>query len=439
MIEWLENYIKRLNKSILLISHDRYFLDQVCDTISELDGGKIYTYHGNYAYFLEKKEEREAQERATIDKAKNTYRKELEWMRRQPKARTTKSKSRQESFYEIEEVAKSKKTDSKMQMTMQMNRLGSKILELENVCKSYDGKLLMENFSYTFKKGEKIGLIGVNGSGKSTLLNIIMDLVKPDKGKVRSGETVVFGYYSQMGMDLPEDKRVIEVVRDIAEYVETGGGNWIGVSQFLNHFNFEGAKQHSFVSKLSGGEKKRLYLLTILLKNPNFLILDEPTNDLDIVTLNILEEFLEGYQGCLLMVTHDRYFMDRLVDHVFVLNSSGNVRDIHGNYTDYRELYNTGSPSKVNKSKEKEVAEIPKVVNAEKKKGKLNFKEQQELKSLEGELEKLEEEKKDSMIKMSDGSLSHDELLKIGDRYKVLEKLVEEKMARWMDLQELGN
>jgi ABC transport system ATP-binding/permease protein len=435
MIEWLENYIKRLNKSILLISHDRYFLDQVCDTIAEIDQGKIFTYNGNYAYFLERKEERELQERSTIDKAKNTYRKELEWMRRQPKARTTKSKSRQDSFYEVEEVAKSKRTESKMQMTMQMNRLGSKILELENVCKTFDNRLLLHNFSYTFKRGEKIGLIGRNGAGKSTLLNIIMNIIKPDQGKVKAGETVVFGYYSQMGMELPEDKRVIEVVKDIAEYVETGSGNWIGVSQFLNHFNFEGAKQYSYVSKLSGGEKKRLYLLTILLKNPNFLILDEPTNDLDIVTLNILEEFLEGYQGCLLMVTHDRYFMDRLVDHVFVLDGSADVKDIHGNYTDYRESY-TPSVQNKNPNKEKPLEKVEVKAEVEKKKVKLSFKEQTELKNIETDLEKLEKEKSELMIKMTDSKLSHVEMAKVADRYKMVEKLIEAKTFRWLELQE---
>ena len=338
MIEWLEQYIKRLNKSIILISHDRYFLDNVCNVIVEIDDSNVYTYNGNYAYYMEKKDEREEQTKSTVDKARNLYKRELEWMRRQPKARTTKSKSRQDSFYDTEKVAKGKRAEDKLQMTMQMNRLGSKILELENVCKSYDGKVLLKDFSYTFIKGEKIGIIGRNGAGKSTLLNMIMELAKPDKGRVKTGETVVFGYYSQQGMNLPEDKRVIDVAKDIAEYVETGNGNYIGVSQFLNHFLFTGAKQHVYVSKLSGGEKKRLYLMTILLKNPNFLILDEPTNDLDIVTLNILEEFLEGYKGCLLMVTHDRYFMDRLVDHVFVFDGDGEIKDIHGNYTEYRSI-----------------------------------------------------------------------------------------------------
>lgn len=434
MIEWLETYLKRQNKSILLISHDRYFLDGVCNTIVEMDNGKIYTYNGNYAYYLERKEERENAERSTIDKARNTYRRELEWMRRMPKARTTKSKSRQDSFYEVEEVAKSKRSDAKMQMTMQMNRLGSKILELENICKSFDGRLLIENFSYTFKRGEKIGLIGRNGAGKSTLLNMIMEIVKPDKGKVKSGETVVYGYYSQQGMNLPEDKRVIDVVKDIAEYVETGDGNWINVSQFLNHFNFMGAKQHVFVSKLSGGEKKRLYLLTILLKNPNFLILDEPTNDLDIVTLNVLEEFLEGYQGCLLMVTHDRYFMDRLVDHVFVLDGTANVKDIHGNYTDYRSSFEQQNVKK----KEEPKQEAPKAVVKESvsDKKKLSFKEQQELKKLETELEKLESKKKLLLDKMTNGSMSHDEINKAAVDYKKLEDDIDTMTLRWMELQE---
>jgi ATP-binding cassette subfamily F protein uup len=439
MIEWLENYLKRQNKTILLISHDRYFLDTVCNSIAELEDGKIFTYNGGYAYYLEKKEEREAQQRATVDKARNTYRKELEWMRRQPKARTTKSKSRQESFYDVEEVAKSRKTESKMQITMQMNRLGSKILELENVCKSFDGKTLMTDFSYTFKRGEKIGLIGRNGAGKSTLLNIIMELIKPDKGRVKSGETVVYGYYSQQGMQLPEDKRVIDVVKDIAEYVETGNGNWIAVSQFLNHFNFSGAKQHAFVSKLSGGEKKRLYLLTILLKNPNFLILDEPTNDLDIVTLNILEEFLEGYQGCMLMVTHDRYFMDRLVDHVFVLDGTGVVKDIHGNYTDYRELFEISAKqqAKLDKAKaEKAEKEEVKIEVAPVKKSKLSYKEQRELETIEKELEDLEVKKKGIVELMNDTSQSHDALAKAAIDYQKIEETIDLKTLRWLELQE---
>ncbi|CAN5541647.1 ABC-F family ATP-binding cassette domain-containing protein [soil metagenome] len=434
MIEWLENYLRRLNKTILLISHDRYFLDNVCDAIAEIDNGKLYNYNGNYAYYLEKKDERESQERASIDKARNLYSRELEWMRRMPKARTTKSKSRQDSFYVTEEKAKSKRAESKVQMTMQMNRLGSKILELENICKTFDGRQLLKDFSYTFKRGEKIGLIGRNGAGKSTLLNIIMELVKPDQGKVKTGETVVYGYYSQQGMNLPEDKRVIDVVKDIAEYVETGGGNFIGVSQFLNHWNFAGSKQHAFISKLSGGEKKRLYLLTILLRNPNFLILDEPTNDLDIVTLNVLEEFLEGYQGCLLMVTHDRYFMDRLADHVFVMDGEGSVKDIHGNYTDYRSIFETAQAKKSD-AKKPEVIEIKKVEEP-KKKVKLSFKEQRELEQTEKDLALLEAKKKMLLEKMSHGEIPHDELQKISDEYQKTEQAIESKTLYWLELQE---
>ncbi|MBK7887813.1 MAG: ABC-F family ATP-binding cassette domain-containing protein [Bacteroidetes bacterium] len=431
MIEWLEQYLKRVNKSIILISHDRYFLDNVCNVIVELENSKIFTYNGNYAYYIEKKTEKDDQERSTVDKARNVYRRELEWMRRQPKARTTKSKSRQDSFYDVEEVAKSRRTEEKMQITMQMNRLGSKILELENICKSYDNHTLLKDFSYTFIRGEKIGLIGRNGAGKSTLLNIIMEQIKPDQGRVKTGETVVFGYYSQHGMTLPEDKRVIDVVKDIAEYVETGNGNWMGVSQFLNHFNFRGAKQHVFVSKLSGGEKKRLYLLTILLRNPNFLILDEPTNDLDIVTLNILEEFLDGYQGCLLMVTHDRYFMDRLVDHVFVLDGEGGVKDIHGNYTDYRGMFDN-MPMKKEEKKPEVVKEKQEPV---KKKVKLSFKEQKEMQTLEQEIALIEHKKKVLLEKMNSG-LSHDEMIKCSTDFQQTEALLDEKSMRWLELQE---
>ena len=433
MIEWLEQYIKRLNKSIILISHDRYFLDNVCNVIVELDDSNVYTYNGNYAYYMEKKDEREEQTKSTVDKARNLYKRELEWMRRQPKARTTKSKSRQDSFYDTEKVAKGKRAEDKLQMTMQMNRLGSKILELENVCKSYDGKVLLKDFSYTFIKGEKIGIIGRNGAGKSTLLNMIMELAKPDKGRVKTGETVVFGYYSQQGMNLPEDKRVIDVAKDIAEYVETGNGNYIGVSQFLNHFLFTGAKQHVYVSKLSGGEKKRLYLMTILLKNPNFLILDEPTNDLDIVTLNILEEFLEGYKGCLLMVTHDRYFMDRLVDHVFVFDGDGEIKDIHGNYTEYRSII---EETPLKKSDRKPTLPPVAVVEAPaKKKVKLSFKEQKELESLEQEIALLEK-KKEMLLNKMNTALPVDEIQKCSLDFQDTEKKLDSKSMRWLELSE---
>lgn len=429
MIEWLEKYLVRLNKTLLLVSHDRYFLDAVCDTIVELDQGKAFTYNGNYAYFLEKKEQRMQIDKSEVDKARNLYRRELEWMRRQPKARSTKQKARENSFYDTETKANSQRKDDKMQITMQMSRMGSKILELENVCKGFDNKELIKDFSYTFKRGEKIGIVGKNGSGKSTLLNMIMGLAKPDAGRIRSGETMVFGYYSQDGIKLQEDKRVIEVVKDITEYVETGDGNWITVSQFLIHFNFEGSKQYSYVSKLSGGEKKRLYLLTILLKNPNFLILDEPTNDLDIMTLNVLEEFLAGYQGCLLMVTHDRYFMDRLVEHVFVLDGKGTIKDIHGNYTDYRDSYS-------DKSKEDNAVKAPKAIKSEPKKavGKLSYKEQRVIEQLETELQFLEAKKAALIQKMSGGDSTHEQLAQWSADYQIVEKQVEEKTAKWFEL-----
>ncbi|MEP7168897.1 MAG: ABC-F family ATP-binding cassette domain-containing protein, partial [Bacteroidota bacterium] len=435
MIEWLENYLRSLNKTVLLVTHDRYFLDSVCDTISELDNGVLYTYTGNYKYYLEKKTEREFQEASEMEKTKNIYRRELDWMRRQPKARTTKQKARIDSFNEVEEKVSSKRIEDKMSLTMQMQRMGSKILELENICKAYNDKTLLKDFSYTFKKGEKIGILGKNGVGKSTLLNMIMGTIKPDKGRIKQGETILFGYYSQDGIQLKEDKRVIDVVKDIAEYVETGKGKgkWINASQFLTHFNFSGSRQHSFVSKLSGGEKRRLYLLTILIKNPNFLILDEPTNDLDIVTLNILEDFLQEYEGCILMVTHDRYFMDKLVDHVFVFEGEGKIKDIHGNYTDYRnESAEGGRQTAVEKAyKVIDKKDNKTIQNANKG---LSFKEKKELETLEKEMSALEKQKQELITKMSDGNLAHDKLQKCSLLYNDTLKLIDLKTERWMEL-----
>ncbi|HKR06000.1 MAG TPA: ABC-F family ATP-binding cassette domain-containing protein [Bacteroidia bacterium] len=438
MIEWLENYLRSLNKTVLLVTHDRYFLDSVCDTISELDQGVLYTYTGNYKYYLEKKTEREFQQASEMEKTKNIYLRELDWMRRQPKARTTKQKARIDSFHEVEEKVGSKRIEDKMNLTMQMQRMGSKILELENICKSYNDKTLLKDFSYTFKRGEKIGIVGKNGVGKSTLLNMIMGTVKPDKGRIKQGETILFGYYSQDGIQLKEDKRVIDVVKDIAEYVETGKGKgkWINAGQFLTHFNFSGSRQHAYVSKLSGGEKRRLYLLTILIKNPNFLILDEPTNDLDIVTLNILEDFLQEYEGCILMVTHDRYFMDKLVDHVFVFEGDGKIRDIHGNYTDYRNEAATDSKQLPgNRRQAAEGSRQSGTIEYEKKKG-LTFKEKKELEALEKEMSELEKQKEDLINKMSNGSLVHDELQKSSVLYHETLKKIDLKTERWMELSE---
>jgi ATP-binding cassette subfamily F protein uup len=440
MIEWLENYLRTLNKTVLLVTHDRYFLDNVCDTISELDKGKLFTYTGSYKYYLEKKNERELQEASEMEKTKNIYRRELDWMRKQPKARTTKQKARIDSFEEVEEKVNSKRIEDKMSLTMQMQRMGSKILELENICKSYADKTLLKDFSYTFKRGEKIGIVGKNGVGKSTLLNMIMGTIKPDKGRIKQGETILFGYYSQDGIQLKDDKRVIDVVKDIAEYVETskGKGKWINASQFLTHFNFSGSKQHAFVSKLSGGEKRRLYLLTILIKNPNFLILDEPTNDLDIVTLNILEDFLQEYEGCILMVTHDRYFMDKLVDHVFVFEGEGKIKDIHGNYTDYRNEAPVGNRqstvSNIQLSKDNNI-KVSAKKNDEKRNG-LTFKEKKELETLEKELSILEKQKEELIVNLSNGNLAHDELQNYSMKYNELLKSIDTKTARWLELSE---
>ncbi len=441
MIEWLESYLKRLRKTLLLITHDRYFLDNVCDTILELENGEIYQYKGNYSYFLEKKEERRMMLASEMDKTQNLFRRELDWMRKQPKARTTKQKARIDSFHDTEEKVSNKVEEKRMSITMQMNRMGSKILELENVCKQYGDKILLKDFSHTFKRGEKIGILGRNGTGKSTLLKMIMDEVRPDKGRIKSGETIVFGYYSQDGLVMKEDKRLIDVAKEICEYVDTGGGNYLPVAQFLQHFNFDYQKQHTFVSKLSGGEKRRLYLMTILLKNPNFLILDEPTNDLDIVTLNILEDFLAHYQGCLLMVTHDRYFMDRLVDHVFVFPGNGIVRDIHGNYTEYRLLLEEEKREALAKEKPKVVEATPAKASKDDFKGtpvkKLSFKQKHELEQLEKEMQGLEETKLKLVEKMGSG-LPHNEMLLASKQYDEVLKTLDEKTMRWLELDELA-
>ncbi len=433
MIEWLESYLKRLNKTILLISHDRYFIEGVCDTILELTANKIHSYQGNYAYYLEKKEEREFREGREIDKANNLLRTELEWMRRQPKARGTKQKARIDSFYDLEKKANSGKVEDKMQITMQMSRMGSKILEFENICKAMGGKTLIQDLSHVFKRGEKIGIVGKNGSGKSTLLNMVMGLVKPDAGRIRSGETIKFGYFSQDGLELPQDKRVVEVARDIAEYVETGDGNYMNVTKFLEYFRFTPSTQHTYVSKLSGGERRRLQLLTVLLQSPNFLILDEPTNDLDIVTLNLLEEFLVGYEGCLLLVTHDRYFMDKLVDHVFVLTDGGKVLDIHGNYSAYRDAASTFEKKPVTTV---ESAEPSKDNRAKSRKEKRSYKEQQEYERLEKEILELESEKSVLENKMADPGSNADDISKASLRYGVVNELIDEKTMRWMELEE---
>lgn len=440
MIEWLEGYLKSVDTTLLLVTHDRYFLDNVCNQIIELDQGKLYTYKGNYAYYLEKKAEREFREERETEKARNLMRKELEWIRRQPKARGTKSKSRIDAFYELKEKAAGKAEDKKVELDLKMQRLGGKILELHKVHKAFGDKKLVTNLSYILKPGERIGIVGRNGIGKSTFLNMLMGLETPDSGHITRGDTVVYGYYAQTGLQLKEDKRVLDVVKDIAEYVTLNKGEKITASQLCKRFLFDDKMQHTFVSKLSGGEKRRLFLLTVLIKNPNFLILDEPTNDLDIPTLNVLEEFLETYKGCLLIVTHDRYFMDKLVDHLLIFEGDGLIRDFNGNYQDYlNELEEQKSKKEVVVEPAQPVAVIKEPVAAQPGvpiKKKLSYKEQREFEQLEKEIPDLERKKADLEARLVSGGDNHEELLQWSREVEVLTKLLDEKGLRWLELSE---
>ncbi len=441
MIEWLEGFLKSSDITLFLVTHDRYFLDAVCNEIIELDGGKLYTYKGNYAYFIEKKAEREFNLEREIDKAKNLYRKEIEWMRRQPKARGTKQKARIDAFYETKEKAQQKVENKKVELDMKMQRLGGKIIELTNISKAYGEQQIIDKFSYIFKPGERIGIIGRNGVGKSTFLNVLMELEAIDSGNISKGDTVVYGYYSQTGLQIKEDKRVLEVVKDIADYIELGRGEQITATQLCKRFLFDDKMQHTFVSKLSGGERRRLFLLTVLMKNPNFLILDEPTNDLDIQTLNVLEDFLENYKGCLLVVTHDRYFMDKLADHLFVFEGEGKIRDFNGNYQDY---LNEQEELKLQpKASEKEVelpikAEIPVQTNltAAPVKRKLSYKEQLELEQIDKELPLLEQQKQQLTEQLNAGSSNHEELLAWGNALEEINRKLDELGMRWLELSE---
>ena len=437
MIEWLENYLSKDNITILMVTHDRYFLERVCNEIIELDEKTLYRYKGNYSYFLEKKEERESIFSANVDKAKNLYRKELEWMRRMPKARGTKAKSREDAFYDTEKVAKQKKDTSKVEMEVNMTRLGGKILELYHVKKSFGDLKILEDFNYVFKKQEKIGIVGKNGVGKTTFLNILLGLEKIDGGKVVSGETVVYGYYTQKGMQFKEEKKVIEVIKDIAEVIPLTKGRSLTAAQLLEKFLFHKSMHYNQIAKLSGGEKRRLYLLTILIKNPNFLILDEPTNDLDVMTLSVLEDFLEDFQGCLIIVTHDRYFMDKLVDHLFIFEGDGKVNDYLGKYSDYREELKQqqladkkAEAAKANKAPEKQIEKVAAL------KIKLSYKEKIELEQLDKEIELLESKKVELMKVLEANQANHEEIMKITSELGEISTQLESKEERWLYLSE---
>ncbi len=435
MIEWLEEYLSRQNLSLLVVTHDRYFLDNVCNEILELDNNRLYKYKGNYGYFLEKKAEREAIEQVETEKARGLFRKELEWMRRMPQARTTKSKARIDAFYDIQEKASKRSEKDTGPLEVKMTRIGGKILELNNIHKAFGENRLIEDFSYTFKKGDKVGIIGKNGTGKSTLLNMITGSLNPDMGKITTGQTIVYGYYSQEGFQPKEDKRVIDIAKDIAEEMPMGKGR-ITASAFLAHFNFPHTLQYNYFSSLSGGEKRRLFLLMQLLKNPNFLILDEPTNDLDIHTLNLLEDFLMNFEGCLLIVSHDRYFMDKIVDHVFVFEGSGKVKDYYGNYTAYYRLrmeeeaaaLRLKSPPAPKPTKENTLQTGPR---------KPTFKEKSEFEGLGKEIELLESTKAGILEKMNSGHCTPEELEALSRNYQETENSLEEKSNRWLELSEL--
>lgn len=431
MVEWLEQYLSKAKLTLLLVTHDRYFLDNICDTIWEIEDQKLYIHHGAYAQYLENKSIREENLEANIDKANNLYRKELEWIRRQPKARGTKSKSRIDSFYETERLAKTDTSKQKLELNFEMKRLGKKILELKNINKSFGDKVLLDNFSYQFQRGAKIGIIGKNGVGKSTLLNIIQGLEKYDSGEIEIGETIKFGYFSQKGLHFKEEQRVIDFMKDIAEYYPLANGKSISASQFLKMFLFNEQTQYTAISNLSGGEKRRLYLISILFQNPNFLIFDEPTNDLDLPTLTILESFLQQFQGCLIIVSHDRYFMDKITDHLLVFEGNGKIKNFIGTFTEYRSQ-NTKSESKEIKS---DYQEKKKEVKLEKPKKKLSFKEQKELESIEKEIPILEIQRNEILEKLNN-EMDYNIISQLSAQLENISTKLENYEMRWLELQD---
>ena len=434
MTEWLEGYLRRTNLSLLMVTHDRYFLDRVCSEIIEIDNRQVYQYKGNYSYYLEKRQERIEATNAEIERANNLYRTELDWMRRMPQARAHKAKYRQDAFYEIEKVAKQRFNNDNVKLDVKASYIGSKIFEADHLYKSFGDLKILEDFSYIFARYEKMGIVGNNGTGKSTFIKILMGQVQPDSGTIDIGETVRFGYYSQDGLQFDEQMKVIDVVQDIAEVIELGNGKKLTASQFLQHFLFTPETQHSYVYKLSGGERRRLYLCTVLMRNPNFLVLDEPTNDLDIITLNVLEEYLQNFKGCVIVVSHDRYFMDKVVDHLLVFNGQADIRDFPGNYSDYRDW----KEAKAQQEKEAEKPQEEKTARVRlNEKRKMSFKEKREFEQLEKEIAGLEAEKAAIEEQLCSGMLSVDELTEKSKRLPEVNDLIDEKTMRWLELSEI--
>lgn len=434
MTEWLEEYLRRGNLSLLMVTHDRYFLDRVCSEIIEIDNRQLYQYKGNYSYYLEKRQERIDSASVEMERANNLYRTELDWMRRMPQARAHKAKYRQDAFYEIEKVAKQRTNNDNVKLEVKASYIGSKIFEADHLHKSFGDLKILDDFSYTFARYEKMGIVGNNGTGKSTFIKILMGQVQADSGVVDIGETVRFGYYSQDGLQFDEQMKVIDVIQDIAEVIELGNGKKLGASQFLQHFLFTPETQHSYVYKLSGGERRRLYLCTILMRNPNFLVLDEPTNDLDIITLNVLEEYLQSFQGCVIVVSHDRYFMDKVVDHLMVFNGQGDIRDFPGNYSDYRDW----KEAKAQQLKEVEKPVEEKVTRIRlNEKRKMSFKEKREFELLEKEIGDLETEKATIEELLCSGTLSVEALTDKSKRLPEVNELIDEKTLRWLELSEI--
>ena len=439
MIIWLEGFLSRGNKTLLMVTHDRYFLDRVCNSIIELDNSMIFTYKGNYAYFLDKRQERINNAKAEIQHANNLYRRELEWMRRQPQARGHKARYREEAFYELEKIAKQRIEERQIRLKSKNVYIGSKIFECQYVSKAWSPeKIILKDFYYNFSRFEKMGIVGDNGTGKSTFIKMLLGEVAPDSGKFDIGETVKFGYFSQEGLKFNEQQKVIDIIKDIAEYIDLGGGKHMTASQFLQHFMFTPEQQHNYVYKLSGGEKRKLYLCTVLMHNPNFLVLDEPTNDLDIQTLQVLEEYLQDFPGCVIIISHDRYFMDKIIDHLLVFEGQGRIKDFPGNYTQYREWASLQPQEKAPTASNSKEDNDPKKNYRNDTKRKLSYKEKREFEQLEEEIIQLEEEQKALEDALSSSELSVEEITEKSKRLACLKNELDEKSFRWLELSELN-